>query len=122
MDDLMKQLIEAAQDATISMACIVEDDALPGVSLARSLKNLRQAVRIVEVTDSTRADDPVCVTCSGAETDPEGLCELCGQCSLHCECGTFDDTFDDGPIISSSALAREKLEHAQKHFNREDPR
>ena len=56
MDDLTMQLIEAAKDATISMACIVEDDALPGVSLARSLERLRKSVIEFEVGNCISSD------------------------------------------------------------------
>lgn len=32
----------------------------------------------------------LCKKCKGRETDPDGCCEVCDQCSLCCACGTFD--------------------------------
>jgi len=34
--------------------------------------------------------DKRCLDCHEPETDPDGLCQLCHRCSLHCQCGTFD--------------------------------
>jgi len=32
-----------------------------------------------------------CNACGEVEPDPEGCCEICGQCSLCCEDGTFGE-------------------------------
>lgn len=34
-------------------------------------------------------DRSLCTECGSRETDPDGCCEICDQCSLCCECGTF---------------------------------
>ena len=46
----------------------------------------------------SEATEDLCDTCGEAEADPEGLCKICGCCSLCCECGTFDDDDEEEPL------------------------
>jgi hypothetical protein len=44
-----------------------------------------------------------CRKCGEGETDPGGVCEWCGECSLCCDCGTFDDEPDGQAVEEGGA-------------------
>jgi len=41
--------------------------------------------------DAEDTDEDYCLRCGGPETDVEGVCKVCGNCSACCECGTFSE-------------------------------